>query len=71
MHSAAIFQDVMYTFGGVLVGSSDKLTNELWAFDLNSKIWTNLTAVEDHRNWPRARAGWDVIIRHLISLLDI
>jgi len=37
-HSAEIFGDQMYVFGGV--DSKDRASNELWSFDLKELEWT-------------------------------
>ncbi|XP_033102820.1 attractin-like isoform X2 [Anneissia japonica] len=50
-HSAVLYQDFIYMFGGDVDG---KTTNELWAFDTFNKTWdvnlttTNAVAVEGH-----------------------
>ncbi|XP_055388979.1 leucine-zipper-like transcriptional regulator 1 homolog [Condylostylus longicornis] len=61
LHTAAIFEDCLYVFGGVMIDSiatPDELTDELWCFDLNTMAWTNLTPdLPNRTNWPRKRAS--------------
>ncbi|KAL0276657.1 UNVERIFIED_CONTAM: hypothetical protein PYX00_004182 [Menopon gallinae] len=47
-HSAVLFGDKIYIYGGVKDGGV--VTNELWAFDVSSQIWENVTVRSDHCN---------------------
>uniref|UniRef100_A0A0A9YMG1 Attractin n=1 Tax=Lygus hesperus TaxID=30085 RepID=A0A0A9YMG1_LYGHE len=40
-HSAVIFGDKIYIYGGVKTGGT--VCNELWAFDVSAKSWENIT----------------------------
>lgn len=59
MHRAVIVDDIMYIFGGVLINPNskvDEITNELWCFNLNTKIWNNMIS-KNQAFWPQPRAG--------------
>lgn len=47
-HSAVLFGDKIYMYGGV--EDTGTVSNELWAFDVSSKIWENVTVRADHCN---------------------
>lgn len=47
-HTCTIFKDKIYIYGGVLENST--VTNEIWAFDILSKTWENVSVNENCTN---------------------
>ncbi|KYM99556.1 Putative protein tag-53 [Cyphomyrmex costatus] len=47
-HSCVLFGDKIFMYGGVVENST--VTNEIWAFDVSSKIWENVTVHDNCHN---------------------
>ncbi|XP_012222964.1 attractin-like protein 1 isoform X2 [Linepithema humile] len=47
-HSCVLFGDKIFMYGGVVHNST--VTNEIWAFDVSSKVWENVTVHDDCHN---------------------
>jgi hypothetical protein len=62
-HSAVIFQDRMYIFGGI--SEEGEKINELWRLDLRTYVWENLKCNGDI---PSGRSGQSAIVynEHMI-----
>lgn len=43
-HSCVLFGDKIFMYGGVVENST--VTNEIWAFDISSQVWENVTVHE-------------------------
>ena len=57
-HSAVIQGNFMYVFGGK-AGNSLKL-NDLWQFNIQSHVWTEIKPVDDER--PEVRSGHTAVV---------
>lgn len=64
-HSACVSGHTMYVFGGKS-DNSHKL-NDLWAFDLNSHLWSHVNPVDDEL--PETRSGHSAVIYHKIMII--
>ncbi|XP_038062576.1 multiple epidermal growth factor-like domains protein 8 [Patiria miniata] len=49
-HSMVLYYDDLIVFGGILANGS--LTNELWAFDITTRVWTLLPVGSDLASMP-------------------
>ncbi|XP_020278926.1 attractin-like protein 1 isoform X2 [Pseudomyrmex gracilis] len=47
-HSCVLFGDKIFVYGGVEQNST--VTNEIWAFDISTKVWENVTVHDDCHN---------------------
>ncbi|XP_014206707.1 putative protein tag-53 [Copidosoma floridanum] len=47
-HSCVLYGDKIYMYGGVIESSG--VTNEVWAFDVSSKLWENVTVHDNCYN---------------------
>nr|CAD7588357.1 unnamed protein product [Timema genevievae] len=45
-HSAVLHGDEVFMYGGVLAGG--EVSGELWAYDINAKMWENITLIVPH-----------------------
>ena len=59
-HAAVSIGSVMYIFGGS--GEDAERKNDLWKYDANSEIWTEIKKKDTAAIWPQARAGHSAIL---------
>ncbi|KAI8808563.1 hypothetical protein BJ742DRAFT_273067 [Cladochytrium replicatum] len=63
-HSSAVqySQWTLYLYGGVVGGSEDNISQELWSMNMNSKLWTRMPDPPDNDPPPTAESGASMLL---------
>ncbi|XP_046435096.1 attractin-like protein 1 isoform X1 [Neodiprion pinetum] len=65
-HSCVLYGDKIYMYGGVIQNST--ITNEIWAFDVSSQVWENVTVRNNCSN--RTMCGPLKVAGHTATLVQ-